>query len=348
MKKCLVIGASGYSGAQLTALISNHPNLELSALAVSKNSDSIGRRFSDDYPQYCQAFIAEQGLIYRSFEEIVNSEDWSSIDIVFLATPHEFSAGVVPSLLADNKQIFDLSGAYRLTSSDCFAEYYGFAHPHADYLSDAIYGLPEINRNKLRDASLVAVAGCYPSASILGLHPVVKNQWHKGIPVINAISGVSGAGRGAKAGTSFCEVSLQAYGVGTHRHTPEIEQATGHPVIFTPHLGNFNRGILATITVPIVEQISGEDIVGAFDDWVNKNPLLKQLNVLPAIHQVIHTPFCYLAIKYLKHKNMLQIFSAIDNLLKGAASSAIQCCNLANNWSETTGLLSQKAHEAKL
>lgn len=372
MKKCLIIGASGYTGAQLTQLILQHPNLSIAALVVSNHSSLRNQSFASVYPQYAYAF-PQNNLIFQSMEDTgltqtsINPNQplchWSDIDVVFLATPHQVSASLAEQFLSHNIQVIDLSGAFRLTQAHQFADYYGFEHPASALLSQAVYGLPEINRHLLVGAKLIAVAGCYPTAAILSLMPLLDpaNGWVeqlKGLPVINAISGVSGAGRKASLTSSFCEVSLQAYGVDGHRHTPEIEQALSHDVIFTPHLGAFKRGIYSTVTVPInsvpikpksVKEITTNKtpnkteftqatLVNLYQRYYADSELVQISDTVPALSDVEQTPMVKMFVRLNADKGYLQIYTVIDNLLKGAAVNAIQCFNLSHGYPETEGL----------
>lgn len=340
MKNCAIVGASGYSGAQLAALIDQHPKLTLSALAVSANSIHLNQSYTEVFPRYPLPETSDNAQTFVALDELRAQSHWQQVDIVFLATPHEFSADVVPDLLAEGKQVFDLSGAYRLKSTQSFKEYYGFAHPHPELLTRVRYGLPEVAQESLLDADLVAVAGCYPTVSILSLLPAVNSGLLDGAPIIYATSGVSGAGRVAKPNTSFCEVSLQAYGVDSHRHTPEIEQALQTPVVFSPHLGSFKRGILATITAPLKPGYSQADVTAIYQQFFASQFAVHMQVNLPKLDDVVGSPFMHLAVRTVKQGQFIQLFAAIDNLMKGAASSAIQCCNLAQGWADSCGLIS--------
>lgn len=338
MKKCLIVGASGYAGAQLAKLVHHHPTLELTALAVSETSPFLHHSFTQEFPQYSSGNKSLGGETFRAFSEVLQSDDWPAIDIVFFATPHQFSATMAAKVLEAGKQVYDLSGAFRLTSPQLFHQFYGFQHPAPELLQDAVYGLPELPQHNLNGASLVAVAGCYPTASIISLLPVLAHDCLIGTPVINAVSGVSGAGRAAQLRSGFCEVSLQAYSPGQHRHLPEIEQALKQPVIFTPHLGCFKRGIIATTTIALKSKCSSKAMADIYQTWSEQHPLVHYSHELPAIHHVEQTPSLIFSTRVVADGTYLQIFTAIDNLMKGAASSAIECCNLNNGWAQTSGL----------
>lgn len=261
-------------------------------------------------------------------------------DVIFLATAHEVSHDLAPIFLENDCQVFDLSGAFRVKGENFYQEFYGFEHQHEQWLDKAAYGLAEWNEQEIKEAQLVAVAGCYPTASQLAIKPLVEaklldeNQW----PVINATSGVTGAGRKATMVNSFCEVSLQAYGVFNHRHQPEMAAHLGCDVIFTPHLGNFKRGILATITMKLAEGVTEQQIQDAFEQAYQGKPAVRLLEeTLPRIQDVEQTPFCDLGWKV--QGQHIIVVSAIDNLLKGASSQAMQCLNLRYGFAPLTALV---------
>lgn len=337
MKKCIVVGASGYSGSQLTDLILKHPELQLAGLAVSPESKAKGLLFTDLFPEYSGSEAASQ-YRFQPWLELANTP----VDIVFLATPHALSAQLAVELIQQQKQVIDLSGAFRLRQSDTAVQFYNLDKNACQLLESAVYGLPELTGSGLYDASLIAVAGCYPSVSILSLAPLVAAGFNLGTPVINAVSGVSGAGRSANLATSFCEVSLRAYGIGEHRHLPEIEQALGTKAVFTPHLGNFKRGIFATITVQLDSSqhasFSQSELQALYDEYYQNAEFIRVVEDIPSVHHVEKTPNLHLAVRYLPRTHSIQLFAVIDNLMKGAASAAIQCCNLSQGWPESFGL----------
>lgn len=238
MLKTTIIGASGYTGAELALMVNKHPQLTLSGLYVSANSVDAGKSIAQLHGKL--AGIIDMPVLPLTDPLQIAQES----DVVFLATAHEVSHDLAPTFLEAGCQVFDLSGAFRVKSEGFYDTFYGFAHQHNNWLDKAAYGLAEWNQESIKTTPLIAVAGCYPTASQLAIKPLLEhalldtNQW----PVINATSGVSGAGRKASMVNSFCEVSLQPYGVFNHRHQPEIAQHLGCDVIFTPHLGNFKRG----------------------------------------------------------------------------------------------------------
>ncbi|WP_279156920.1 N-acetyl-gamma-glutamyl-phosphate reductase [Obesumbacterium proteus] len=330
----LIVGASGYTGAELAAYLHRHPHMNITGLTVSAQSADAGKLLSDLHPQL--KGIVDLPLLPMS-DVAAMAKD---VDVVFLATAHEVSHDLAPQFLQMGCVVFDLSGAYRVNQASFYQDYYGFTHQHADWLDKAVYGLAEWRAEDIKQAQLVAVPGCYPTASQLALKPLIDaglldlNQW----PIINAVSGVSGAGRKASMTTSFCEVSLQPYGIFTHRHQPEIATHLGTPVIFTPHLGNFPRGILATITCKLTAGVNAEQIDAAYQQAYAEKPLVRIYDKgVPAIKNVAGTPFC--DIGFALQGEHLIIVSAEDNLLKGAAAQAVQCMNIRFGFNETQSLL---------
>lgn len=334
MLETLIIGASGYTGAELAAYLRRHPEINIAGLMVSAQSADAGKIFSDLHPQL-------KGLVDLPLQPLTNvAEAAKGIDVVFLATAHEVSHDLAPQFLAAGCAVFDLSGAFRVNNPDFYTKYYGFTHQHSELLEQAVYGLAEWQAEKIKQTKLVAVAGCYPTASQLALKPLVEaglldeQQW----PVINAVSGVSGAGRKASMTTSFCEVSLQPYGVFTHRHQPEITEHLGIPVIFTPHLGNFPRGILATITCRLKAGVTESEVKQAFYKAYHNKPLVRVYEKgVPALKSVIGQPFC--DIGFVVDGQHIIVVAAEDNLLKGAAAQAVQCMNIHFGFNETQSLL---------
>ncbi|MGL5499768.1 MAG: N-acetyl-gamma-glutamyl-phosphate reductase, partial [Plesiomonas shigelloides] len=289
MLNTLIIGASGYTGAELAAMVLRHPNLTLGGLFVSEGSRDAGRLLSALHPQF-------KGVLDVPLQPLSDvAAVAASADVVFLATAHEVSHDLAPQFLAAGCVVLDLSGAFRVRASGFYPRYYGFEHQHPQWLEQAVYGLAEWQASELVGAQLIAVPGCYPTASQLALKPLVEaglldpQMW----PVINAVSGVSGAGRKAALGSNVCEVSLQPYGVFTHRHQPEIAAHLGIPVIFTPHLGNFPRGIVATITARLLPQVSDAQIADAFNRAYAAQPLVRLYDSgWPSVRAVVGTPYC--------------------------------------------------------
>jgi len=334
MLNTLIVGATGYAGAELALYLNRHPHMNITGLTVSAQSADAGKLLSDLHPQL-------KGIVDLPVLPLENvAEAAKGVDVVFLATAHEVSHDLAPQFLAAGCVVFDLSGAFRVKDPAFYTQYYGFEHQHQDWLDKAVYGLAEWQADKLKDAQLVAVPGCYPTAAQLAIKPLLEkqllnqDQW----PVINATSGVSGAGRKASLGTSFCEVSLHAYGIFNHRHHPEISTHLGTPVIFTPHLGSFPRGILATITCRLKPGVSAEQVTEAFQSAYANKPLVRLYDKgMPALKNVVGLPFC--DIGYAVQGEHVIIVAAEDNLLKGASAQAVQCLNLRFGFPETTSLV---------
>lgn len=333
MLKTVIIGASGYTGAELALMVEKHPELTLSGLYVSENSVDAGKPISQLHGKLL-------GLIDQSIQALVSPKEVAKdCDVVFLATAHEVSHDLAPVFLENGCAVFDLSGAYRVQAEDFYPQYYGFKHTYSQWLEQAVYGLAEWNAEQIKTAQLIAVPGCYPTASQLAIKPLIEanlvdvNQW----PVINATSGVTGAGRKATMTNSFCEVSLQPYGIFTHRHQPEIASHLGCDVIFTPHLGNFKRGILATITMKLADGVDEQHIQQAFEQAYQGKPAVRILDTIPRLQNVENTPFC--DIGWQVQGQHIIVVSVIDNLLKGASSQAMQCLNIRYGFPVLTSLV---------
>lgn len=332
-----VIGASGYTGLELTRLLARHPRLRIAALYSDRwSGERAGARLPLDGA--CAAL------------EYLPLGDAEKVDaaIVFLATPAEVSADLAPRLLAKGARVIDLSGAFRLADPAAYPSWYGFAHPAPALLREARYGLPELARSGLVGATLVTNPGCYATSIALAVAPLVRSGLvaAEGISV-TGMSGVSGAGRKAAEDYSFVEVSgdLRAYRLGRHPHVPEIEQAVARfagacgPLSFTPVLAPIRRGILATITLRAAPGASGGDLDAALREAYADEPFVRV--VAPdrvMVNDVIHTNRCHVGVALDARAGVAVAVSAIDNLVKGAAGQAIQAMNAAMGWPETAGL----------
>ncbi|PSW19244.1 N-acetyl-gamma-glutamyl-phosphate reductase [Photobacterium sanctipauli] len=337
MLNTFIIGASGYTGAELAKMVQAHPQLALKGLYVSANSLDAGKPISDLHGQL-------KGIVDLPLQPLADPGSVAQqADIVLLATAHEVSHDLAPTFLAEGCQVFDLSGAFRVKGDEFYTQYYGFSHQHSEWLDQAVYGLAEWNKAEIANAQLIAVPGCYPTASQLALKPLIEAGLIDGnqLPVINAVSGVSGAGRKATMTNSFCEVSLQAYGIFNHRHQPEIASHLGQDVIFTPHLGNFKRGILATITAKLADGVDSEQVAAAmacaYETQGEANAVRLLGEQAANLQSVVNTCFCDIGWKL--HGGHIILTSAIDNLLKGASSQAMQCINIRNGFPQLTALV---------
>ena len=322
MKNIAIIGASGYTGAQITALIQAEAELSIQGLYVSENSLDKGKPLSELYPVYQQVTHSLQPLTDAAKTAIVNEAD-----AVVLALEHVISLELAAYFYQQGLAVFDLSGAYRFSDPAQYPKWYGFEHNQLATLEKAVYGLAEWNAAEIASTRMIAVPGCYPTASLTALKPL-KPLLTEMYPVINAVSGVTGAGRKAQLNTSFCEVSLTPYGVLGHRHQPEIATQLGQEVIFTPHLGNFKRGILATITVQLNPGTTTEQVSQAYAVYDDSKIVKVMHNRFPKVDDVVLTPNCILGWKYDEQSGYLVVASAIDNLMKGAASQALQCIKI--------------------
>ncbi|HUK65190.1 MAG TPA: N-acetyl-gamma-glutamyl-phosphate reductase [Anaeromyxobacteraceae bacterium] len=334
---CAVVGASGYSGLELTRLLARHPSLRLAALLSDRWS---GEKASDR--------LALKGpsadLPYRALAEAAQVD----AEVVFLATPPEVSLELVPRLLARGEKVVDLSGAYRLKDPSLYPTWYGFEHRSPELLAEARYGLPELARAGLEGARLITNPGCYATATALALAPLVKSGLvsPEGVAV-SAMSGVSGAGRKSSEEFSFCEIDedLRAYRLARHQHVPEIEQTVrlyagrGAPISFVPHLVPLRRGILATLTLRVVGGVDFAALERVYLDAYRDEPFVK---VLPAgevaVKDVVRTNLAHLGVALDARAGAAVAVAALDNLVKGAAGQAVQALNAAMGWAETEGL----------
>lgn len=326
----IVVGASGYVGAELIGLLMQHDKISIQHLLVSENSDASGKTFAELHARWqgiCT--LPLEAFSSQWFEQQINIDN-HGIDAVFFATPHEFSAQWAQAFIDANIKVFDLSGGFRLKDAQQYPIHYGFEHQSLAALKQAQYGLAEWQAHEIAASDLIAVPGCYPTASLLALKPITMNglNTENSLIVVNGISGVSGAGRKASLATSFYEVSLTPYNILQHRHQPEISQEASAEVIFNPHLAPYKRGLLVTITLQLKAGISAEQVDAVFTQAYQNQPLVRLVNAWPKIDNVAYTPFADLHWQVDESKQVVVVSCAIDNLLKGAASQAIQCANL--------------------
>ncbi|MFN9993636.1 MAG: N-acetyl-gamma-glutamyl-phosphate reductase [Phycisphaerales bacterium] len=338
-----VIGAGGYSGAELVERLLVHPNVEIVGLFGSAKREGATQTFADSWPRFRNRLPLP--VLPTSIDAVVAS----GAKAVFLATPHEASVELAPALLNAGLTVLDLSGGFRFQDERIYPKYYNFEHHDITTLRRAVYGLVELNRDHIATADLIAVPGCYPTSAILPLIPLVRAgalasdaNGRKIRPIIDSASGVSGAGRTLSQKSLFCEVSLQPYNVLKHRHNPEIDTHVGTPTLFTPHLAAFERGILSTIHVDLA---SGWNMARVSETLrtAYANETFVRLcgeHVWPAVADVRHTNFCDIGWAVDETYNHLIMVSAIDNLVKGAAGQAVQCFNRRFGIAETTALLS--------
>lgn len=335
--KAAIIGGTGYGAIELIRLINRHPFIEVGS--VVSNSQA-GNLFSDSYPHLTD--IINQPL--ESFDADKLSE---KNGIVFLATPSGVSSRLVPELVDKGMKVIDLSGDLRLRSGAEYETWYKHSPADEKYLESAVYGLSELYAEQIKDASLIANPGCYPTAATLGLVPILKLADVNSI-IVDAKSGVSGAGRGLSLTTHYAEINenIKAYKLGAHQHIPEIEQVltdkSGEKVTisFTTHLVPMTRGIMCTMYVNLKDSISTEDAFELYRNYYEKHPFVRvrPLGKIPATKEVSGSNYCDIGLNVDPRTNRLTIVSVIDNLVKGAAGQAIQNANLMNGWDVRTGL----------
>jgi N-acetyl-gamma-glutamyl-phosphate reductase len=327
-----ILGASGYSGVELTRLVALHPGVELAVCGSDRWADE---------PVEKRAGVAA-GLRYVAPDRAL--ELASSCAVVFCATPAEVSHEVVPRLVGRGPIVIDLSGAYRLRDASAYARHYTFEHRHAALLGEAVYGLPERNRDQLAGAKLIANPGCYATAIELALLPVVGLARDRFI--VDAVSGVTGAGRKATEDMSFAEIAgdVRAYRTLHHQHVPEIEQLLESTIHFVPHLVPIARGILATCHAELAPGVTAQAIRASFEHRYAREPFVELAASADAvaIHDVVGTNRCKLG--FTIEGDALVVTAAIDNLVKGAAGQAVQNANLALGLPETTGLALRGFH----
>lgn len=338
MKRVSVVGATGYSGAELCVLLAKHPRVTLAGAFSSSGGAAM------PFSALHSALRGVAGPEVIPFAEGALAA--GRPDVVFLATPNETSAALAPGLLAAGAAVVDLSGSFRLKEASAYPKWYGFTHPAPELLAKAVYGIPELSDGELAGARLVANPGCYPTSVLLALAPVRSLLDPAQAVVCDSASGVSGAGKKSELAYSFAELSgnCKAYGVGTHRHEPEMRQQLGlskdAPFVFVPHLLPTVRGILSTLHVAFSEPQTNETLAWAFASVYGDAAFVDVLPAgkLPELKDVVGTPRAAIGYVLLAGGTRAVLVSAIDNLLKGAASQAVQNFNRVWGFAETEGL----------
>jgi N-acetyl-gamma-glutamyl-phosphate reductase len=323
-----IVGASGYTGVELLRLLAGHPDLDVVTVTADSNA---GAAVTELYPSLVAGY---DGVAFAALDDA----PLDGLDVVFLGLPHTGAEQVAPELLGKVHAVVDLSAAFRLKDASLYPQYYGGAHQHPELLDEAVYGMPEFFRAEIRAARLVAAPGCYVTAAALALRPLVLDGAidATGI-VVDAASGVSGAGRGLKPETAFNTVDedFTAYGLLNHRHTPEIEQVVGAQVLFTPHLAPMNRGILATCTAMAKGPC---DPLAALHEAYDHEPFIHVSERPPSTKWALGSNAVHLTARYDARTGRVLAIAALDNLVKGAAGQMIQCANLMLGLDEEAGL----------
>jgi N-acetyl-gamma-glutamyl-phosphate reductase len=334
-----IIGASGYTGAELLRILVMHPEAEISYItAKTYAGKKVGELFPNLHPY--------SSLEFKQFSA---GEALREADFFFVALPHGEAMAVVPTLLEGGAKLCDLSADFRLPEREVYEQWYRVEHTASGYLAEAVYGLAELNQQAIGKARLVAVPGCYPTAAILALAPAIKEMATPGSAIIiDAKSGLSGAGRGLSLPTHFSQAdeNVTAYGIGSHRHTPEIAgvlsgiKGEKADIIFTPHLIPMSRGILTTCYIKVEPGLTAGDVTSRYQAFYAGGEFVVILEESPQTKAVMGSNYCHIACFLNESENMLVAISAIDNLVKGASGQAIQCMNIMNGWNEASGLSS--------
>jgi len=326
-----IVGASGFTGAELLRLCAQHPDLDVQ---LATGDTQAGAPVGEVYPSLAVAYA---GLTFTPYDVAAAA----GLDLVFLGLPHGASQALVPELLGKVGHVVDLAADFRLQDPSLYAQWYGEAHTAPELLTEFAYGLPELFRDDILAAAHVATPGCYPTAASLALAPLVRDGLVQtdGI-VVDAASGVSGAGRPPKPNTTFCTVDedFTAYGLLDHRHTPEMEQVLGASVLFTPHLAPMNRGILATCYARPTGPTSTEALLVALRTAYVHEPFVVVMDGSPSTKATLGSNCAHLTVRYDGRTGWVVAIAAIDNLTKGASGAAVQCANLLLDLPETTGL----------
>jgi N-acetyl-gamma-glutamyl-phosphate reductase len=336
MTRVAILGATGYTALELIKLLLRHPDVEITTLTSRQEGT----------PHIASVHPSLTGRIDLPLEDLGPVAVASRAECVFSCLPHGASATVIPQLLAAGARVVDFSADYRLDNAAEYAEWYGVKHPDPERVGKVVYGLPELFRDKIGDAQLVANPGCYPTSAILALVPLLKAGLIEPRDIIvDSKSGVSGAGRTPKLTTHFpeCNESISAYSVGRHRHMPEIDQivrrGSGQEVnvIFTPHLVPMDRGILTTAYSRPIGEASEERLFATFRDFYAEQPFVRVVSHLPGTKDTSDTNFCDVTVRVVRGRVIT--ISCLDNLIKGASGAAVQNFNLMYGYPETTALL---------
>ena len=338
MIKAGIIGATGYAGEQLAWLLYKHPNVNVQFYSSHNYADIPYNEIYNNFYGYIEDICVNMETAISRL---------SKINVLFIAMPHGKAFEIAEKALSLGVKVIDLCADFRIKSKDIYEDWYKVKHECPDLLENAVYGLTELNRDSIRKCNLLANPGCYPTATILALTPLLKNNLIDVASIIvDAKSGASGAGRAANIGSLFteCNESIKAYAVATHRHTPEIEQelssACGEDVMicFTPHLVPMNRGILSTCYASLTTDLTTDEVISLYRDFYKDDYFIKIIDGIPETRWVKGSNLCHIGIRVDKRTKRVILVSAIDNLMKGAAGQAVQNMNIMFGIDETTGL----------
>jgi N-acetyl-gamma-glutamyl-phosphate reductase len=328
-----IVGASGYTGAELLRLVAQHPAFEL---VMATGDTQAGTRAASLHPSLA---VRYPDLVFSDFDVSAALD----LDVVFLGLPHEASMHLAPQLVGKVGCVVDLSAAYRLKDASLYPQWYGFTHDQPDLLAEAVYGLPEFFRSELKGARLIATPGCHVTAAGLALRPLIEQGVIESTGIIvNSATGISGAGRGLKHSSLFCTVdeNYEAYGLLDHRHTPEIEQLVEGQVLFTPHLTPMNRGILATCYARPANgtKPTTDSIVSALRGAYAGEPFVAVSFDSPSTKAALGSNAALITARFDERTGYVIALCALDNLAKGASGGAVQSANIALGLDETAGL----------
>jgi N-acetyl-gamma-glutamyl-phosphate reductase len=326
-----ILGATGYAGSELLRLCAAHPDLKV---LVASGSSSAGRRLGEHVPSLAGAY---PDLVVSDTSAVLEAD----LDVVFLALPHGESQGIVPELRRRDVQVVDLGADYRLRNPEDYSTWYQKEHSSPQLLEESVYGLVERHRPQLEGARLIAVPGCYPTATALALGPFLDADLleREGI-VVNALSGVSGAGRAVTERLQFSRLAgnAEAYGLLTHRHTPEMQQELGASLLFTPHLVPVARGMLVTAYARVTSAFTTDDALSLLAETYARDPFVVVTQEPPTLKDPLGSNLCFVSARVDERTGWLIALSSLDNLGKGAAGQAIQAWNVATGRDETLGL----------
>lgn len=333
MIKASIVGATGYTGAVLTDILTGHPEVELQALTTKSY---VGKQVAEVFPNL------RVDAVYGEY----SSSAVAGSDVAFVCYPHAEAHPVVAQLIDLGCRVVDLSADFRLSDPLAYPEWYGFEHSRPDLVEEAVFGLPELHRDAVASTRLIANPGCYPTSVILAMAPVAGYIDSSGV-IADSKSGVSGAGRTPSAKTHFCKVhgDFRAYGEVGHRHTPEMVQeisaAAGHPVSvsFTPHLLPVDRGILSTVYFRPTDGLLGDGAwLDIYRDFYAGEPFVEVTEAMPGLSEVAYTNYCRMTVREDRSSGLVKVFSVIDNLVKGASGQAVQNMNCMYGFDERMGL----------